>query len=169
MTSSLKFGAAAVALALATPQQAQAYEMVEHFREAGHFGIGLGGGTGVSGLSMKYFIADAFSVQGVVGLGNWDSLGINADFLFEMPAFYKNEEALDIGWELGAGAWTWIGNDFVFGIEGVAGIQFDLNVIPLDIVFEYRPSFKFVGDWGDGDGFDFDPVSFGGHVRFYLL
>lgn len=159
------------------PSTAYAYEMVEHFREKGHFGLGLGAGTSVAGVSMKYFLADAFSIQGVVGLSGYggnEALGVSADFLFEMPAFYKNAEALDIAWELGAGAYTWIGNDLHFGIQGVAGIQFNLNVIPLDIVLEYRPNFHFAGPYygnnpNYNDGFYFDPVSFGGHIRFYLF
>lgn len=51
-------------------------------------------------------------------------------------------------------------NGVTLGISGVAGLEFSLNVIPLDVVLEYRPRLLLI------DEVDFDLVTFSGHVRY---
>jgi hypothetical protein len=153
----------------------------------GNFGIGVGGGTGTTGISMKYYLSDASALQGVVGVwgvGRYehDGLGLSADYLFEMPAF-ATSEVVDVGWNVGPGLWLaansygynsyahdpyWHDSDWhesdrlLVGASGVLGLEFLIQPIPLDIVLEYRPSVMVV------PGLGFDLVSFDGHVRFYF-
>jgi hypothetical protein len=149
---------------------------------SGNFGIGIGGGTATSGLSMKYYMSDSTALQGVIGVwgygrGYGDTLGVSLDYLFEMPEFAKSD-VICLGWNLGPGLWAGAWNDSdkwdddrwsngndgggYFGVSGVVGLEFLFQPLPFDIVLEYRPSIIIAPVVG------FDPVSFDGHVRFYF-
>ena len=72
-----------VALSLAAVEAAHAGDPI---RSGGNFGLGLGGGLAVSGLSGKYWLAEAHALQGVVGawgLGRagGSSLGVGLDLV----------------------------------------------------------------------------------------
>ena len=54
-------------LALVTPISAHAAAPIQ---DGGNFGVGFGGGAGVSGVSAKYFVGSDFAIQGMVGVNN---------------------------------------------------------------------------------------------------
>lgn len=160
--------ALSLAVLTATPALAAEFDAVP--RQPGKIGLGLGGGTDVSGLSMKYTFDDSFSIQGVVGYwsrGRYyyddDYLGISASFLVEMPAITETPE-IELGWAVGAGPYLGIGNDFWLGGHGVIGLELNVKEIPLEFTIEFRPNFLLIG----AGAFDFDPVSFGGHLRWWF-
>ncbi len=160
---------AVLGLSLILSAAAWAVEPAPAVRGGGHFGIGFGGGTAVSGISGKYFLADAMALQFVVGGAGYgrddfdSSLGVDVDVLWEMPALAHAAGAFELGWSAGVGGWAWVGDPFWLGANGIVGLEFNLEPIPLDIVLEYRPALRVVPD-----GLGFDLVDFGGHVRFYF-
>lgn len=145
------------------------------FREAGRFGLGLGAGTSTAGLSGKYFLSSAMSLQGVLGAGYGDSryyssagggwssgLGLGVDLLFEMPAFY-DEQDLELAWAIGPGLGIWADDDdFAAALSGALGFECNVLAAPIDIVVEYRPRVLLVPDVA------FDWFSLSGHIRYYF-
>lgn len=131
----------------------------------GNFGLGLGAGTHVSGISGKYWLASDFSAQAVVGAwglgrGTGGALGVSADGLFELPRLLQ-DDALDIGWNIGPGVNLAVGNAVGLGVNGVLGLEFNIHAVPIDIVLEYRPGISVIPD------VNADLIGFGGHIRVY--
>ena len=143
----------------------------DNIRTGGKFGIGIGGGTGVSGVSMKYWLDSSQALQGVVGIwglgrGHGGSvLGLNGDYLWEGPSLFKNG-VIDIGWNLGLGPFLGVGlgeaDAFWLGVNGVLGIEFNFVPVPIDITLEYRPGLSIFPD------VDADLINFGGHIRYFF-
>lgn len=137
-------------------------------RSGGNFGLGLGGGLAVSGLSGKYWLADAHALQGIVGawgLGRagGSSLGVGLDYLIEMPTI-TDTEPVEIGWNLGLGGTVGVGGGGLgwVGASGVAGLEFNFHPVPIDLVLEYRPGVVVVPAFGAA------LVNFSGHIRYYF-
>ena len=120
-------------------------------------------------------MADMMAVQATIGAHGhgrhywdhqqnhrWGGISVGADLLFLMPIIHSAEH-FELGWNLGFGPGVSLWNTGLgMAVEGVAGLEMNLKVIPLDIVLEYRPGLGIVPDIG------FDPVNFGGHIRFYF-
>ncbi|TNE86265.1 MAG: hypothetical protein EP330_21220 [Deltaproteobacteria bacterium] len=140
----------------------------EPIRSSGNFGLGIGSGTHSSGLSMKYYAADNHAFQGVVGwwgLGRGadnDGIGASFDYLIEGPAL-AHGDGLEIGWNIGPGVNTVITDNkgAALGVNGVLGLEFNIDPVPLDVVLEYRPGLRVVPD------LEADFVGFGAHIRVY--
>lgn len=133
-------------------------------QSAGNLGVGLGGGTHVSGLSLKYFGAEAVALQGVVGFygAGRDATGLGAslDLLYEQKPLASGS-VLDLGWNIGPGVNVGIGDNLLLGAGGVAGLEFRFHDVPLDLVLEYRPGLTILPD------VDLDLIGFGAHLRVY--
>ena len=134
-------------------------------RQGGNFGIGVGGGYGVTGLSMKYFMTPGTAVQSTIGIHTgyrFDYIGATFDYLIEIPEFVQSD-VVNIGPSIGPGValglWD---NGLAVGVSGVGGIEFMLNPVPLDFVLEWRPTVHVVPD------VNLDLVRFTGHIRFYF-
>ncbi|MGM0558377.1 MAG: hypothetical protein ACQEVA_18475 [Myxococcota bacterium] len=145
------------------------------------FGIGIGSSNMASGLSLKS-AQGATAYQFVVGAwrGGWYSgarfgpnrdyrgyyggLGASFDFLLEQPPIVSTEP-FDLGWNAGLGAGLGIDPDGFWGLggNGVVGLEFNFNPIPIDFTLEYRPALYI---YDNGVGFDF--IDFGAHLRFWL-
>lgn len=133
-------------------------------RQAGNFGIGLGSSNRAAGLSMKYFMTGSQALQGTIGVpfgGNY--IGLGADYLFELPALYSGE-VLELGWSIGPGVGLGLGRDSYIGADAglVAGLEFNFNPIPIDLVLEWRPNVDILPDFG------LDFINFSGHLRYYF-
>ena len=133
----------------------------------GDFGIGVGGGLGVSGLSMKAPFGPV-AVQGVIGTYGWngyyddDRLGVSVDLLWSQPEFASGGP-VNLAWNIGFGGAVGVGrNDPLVGISGVAGLEFIVQPAPIDIVLEYRPGIIL------SPGTDVELVNFSGHIRYYF-
>lgn len=142
-------------------------------RSAGNFGLGVGGGYWLDGLSLKYFMGDNASLQGVIGGYGWGykngndyyydggGIGISGDYLWEMPAL-TNNEAFELGWAAGLGPSVSLSDNwFGLGVHGTLGLEFNFNPIPIDLVLEYKPGIYVV------PGVGADLWNFGGHIRIY--
>lgn len=157
-----------------------------------NLGLGIGGGEGLTGLSVKYFIGSDFALQGVIGVWNplgfenqWlladapgfspeaNGFGFNLDALFESQPWISGS-AVDLAFDGGLGVNaipTGIGpgSDWL-GISLVGGFEVDIEAIPVDLVFEYRPNLWLMSGLGDGGwtlGDNLDWFAFVLHVRVY--
>jgi len=146
-------------------------------RQVGNVGIGLGAGTLATGFSVKYHMDPKMSRQGNVGLwrsgwycnrfrcwGGGQSLAASGDLIFEMPVLTGNKD-VTLAWEVGGGVGLGLseyGNHVGFAINGVVGLQVNIDVVPLDVVLEYRPGIYLA------PGFGFDLVNGGAHIRYYF-
>ena len=133
----------------------------------GDFGIGVGGGLGVSGLSMKAPFGPV-AVQGVIGTYGWngyyddDRLGVSVDLLWSQPEFASGGP-VNLAWNIGFGGGVGVGSgNPLVGISGVAGLEFIVQPAPIDIVLEYRPTLIVQ------PGTDMELVNFSGHIRYYF-
>lgn len=131
------------------------------------FGIGLGAGFGVSGISGKYWISEKNAFQGVIGgwgfarSGSSIGLGVGLDYLWEMPTITQAGPML-LGWNLGFGGTVGLAAPLAAGVSGVAGLEFNFQPVPIDITIEYRPGISFL------PGVGADLVNFSGHVRYHF-
>ena len=151
--------AALLGLLVAAPQPAAAQQQV---REAGNIGVGVGGNILGVGVSGKYFINEANAVQALVGMGaGGGTLLVSADYLYNFDPFVRKEE-ISIGWYAGFGGGLILGSS-VLAVAGVVGSDVDLDDLPLDIFFEYRPTLFF-----SPAGSAFRADSFGAGLRYYF-
>jgi len=138
-------------------------------REPGRIGLGVGGGTRTTGLSLKATVDQALSLQLVAGVDSGatndrgGTLALAGSALVEMPALFDDPD-LEIAWCAGAGPYIAVGDEFWFGAHAILGLEFNLRVIPLEFQIEYRPSLELVGP----DGLDLVLVDFGGHLRWWF-
>lgn len=162
MTPARKMALTAL-LALALTSIASTASAGAPIRQGGNFGIGLGGGTVNSGLSLKYFTTSSQSLQGTIGFNlRADYIGATVDYLFEMPTLVSSS-VVDIGWAIGPGVGIGVSdNFFLAAVSAAPGLEFNFNPIPIDLVLEWRPTVVIVPD------VDFDLIGFTGHIRFYF-
>lgn len=146
---------------LALPSVAEAASPI---RTQGNLGLGLGSGVYHSGLSVKYFAGATHSLQGVIGTHGFSGgLGVSADYLYEMPTIIGDTTGIELGWAIGAGPSIGIDDNYLeLGGHGTIGLEINIQAVPIDIVFEYKPGFVI----RDGD-LDADLYNFAGHIRFY--
>ncbi len=151
-------------------------------RESGKFGLGVGAGTLSRGFSLKYFMSNDLSVQGVVGVYGYgysdcwityqgacrrrsrgSAVALGADILSERPDIFSNG-AVSLAWNVGAGLGLGIptSDDLGLSISLIAGFEINIDALPIDIVLEYRPTL-FVSPFTA-----FDYTYFTGHIRYYF-
>ncbi len=166
MPTSRRRHIAAAAAVLAAHQLASTFAAGSPDK-AGSFGVGLGTGTGASGLSAKYNLTDGTSIQ--ANVGTWGSdyttyggLALSADYLL-MEGKLAGGAAVQVNWNLGVGlgAAFWADTMYLAG-AGVAGLEFNLRKFPIDVVLEARPIFSISPSSG------FGRVAVTGHLRYWL-
>ncbi len=121
-------------------------------RNGGNLGFGLGGGTLVSGIDMKYWFNPEMSFQATAG---WYDLsrgfdtvviGLDADVLFELPPLTQSE-SLDIVLALGPGAIGASGGGVdLIGANLVVALTFNIDAVPMDLSIDYRPTIFFIDE-----------------------
>jgi hypothetical protein len=141
-----------------------------------NFGIGIGQGTGASGLSGKFMIPGG-AIQGVLGFWgrfdgghsgpgrpHLDGIALSVDYLFEMPSLARSEYfSLDWCFGLGGGIGVSTGGGAPgIAAAGIAGLEFNFTKVPLDVAIEYRPAVGIVPDPWIG------LVGFTAHVRLWF-
>ncbi|MDX9729893.1 MAG: hypothetical protein RBT50_11570 [Bacteroidales bacterium] len=134
-----------VLAALATGAQAQSYKSA----------IGLRGGD-PSGITFKTFINSTNALELIAGTGYW---GNN----FSITGFYQWQKPTDwtpnLDWFIGPGAHLGFWNkDYQYtgvlvGIDGIIGLEYTLDDIPLNFGFGAGPTFHFINNgWGHWNG-----------------
>lgn len=166
------FALTLTALALAAPA---AHAAPDQIRAAGKIGLGLGSGTLANGLSAKWYVTNLHALQfnlGSFGGGGADhrwhrvaGFAFSADYLIEFPDIVTAGRAFVLGWNAGLGLGIGVADghgELAVAASGVVGLEFRIIPVPIDIVLEFRPGFLIVPD------FDFDPVDFTAHIRYYF-
>jgi hypothetical protein len=125
-------------------------------------GLGLGGGTFTSGVTVKHYLREGVAVQGVAGIGYGATLG--ADLVKEFPALVSVEEG-ELFWGVGGGAAiVTYGRAGLLGIAGVAELGWHFEDVPVEIVVDWRPVFV----TGDALISGFGGIGGAGAVRYYF-
>ena len=148
-----------------------------HFRQAGHVGIGIGGGTWVSGLSAKFMLADQHALQLVVGYAgrpwgywrDWSRPGFGAelDYLYHFPEFFQSE-VVNLGWNIGVGGTVGIvpRSGIGIGVNGIVGFEILFQPVPMDLVIEYHPGIMILA--GGQAGIYPALLDFSAHLRWWF-
>jgi len=139
------------------------------------FGIGLGLGSQVEGISIKLHDSTAayqMVIGGYGGFGNFGEVwGARIDYLGEIPAFVQTD-VLDLAANFGIGGFGgYVNPEFEGGAEGVVALEALLVPIPVDVVVEWTPMFLITNlDWDYNGPADqrFHPAAFALHARIWL-
>jgi len=130
-------------LLLATAASAQTESVTP--RTEGVSSIGLGGGTGIYGLSGSHWLSDTASINVVAGPWlTYSNLGggVEVDYLSQMPTLSETRNVV-LGWHAGGGVAMGIqtGLGAAAGITGagIAGVNVHFRPTPVELVVEYRP------------------------------
>lgn len=119
-------------------------------------GIRFGGTNGYGGAAF----------DGLFNMGQFSRIhtdlgfykgGVGIDALWDF--LYKPLGTEAFSWYVGAGASTYIGDDFQIGVSGEIGIQYYFNSVPISLGFDWRPTM-----WITNTRFGAD--SFGLNVRY---
>lgn len=122
-------------------------------------GIGLRGGF-ASGLTVKHFLSENKAIEGIFD-SRWHGFSFTGLYEIHNQAF--NTERLN--WYYGVGGHigffdtrykNWgdnSGNYTIIGIDGILGLEYNFEEIPINIGIDWKPAFNLVGYsgfWGDG-------------------
>lgn len=131
------------------------------FVAAQDYDTGIGLRLGFSnGLGIKHFFGDRAAVEGILST-RWKG--------FDLTGLYEiHDEAFDVyrlRWYFGFGAhvgfWNsentpWgdeVKNYTVIGVDGILGIEYTFESIPINIGLDWKPAFNlsgYAGFWADG-------------------
>jgi hypothetical protein len=122
-------------------------------------GIGLRGGF-ASGLTIKHFIKPTKAIEGIFD-SRWHGFSVTGLYEIHARAFDTNR----LNWYYGIGGhigfWdtkykTWgdnTGNYTIIGIDGILGLEYNFEEIPINLSIDWKPSYNlsgYSGFWGDG-------------------
>ncbi|QGY45531.1 hypothetical protein GM418_18195 [Maribellus comscasis] len=122
-------------------------------------GIGIRGGPS-NGLTIKHFITDNAALEGILA-SRWE--GFNVTGLYEIHAVAFDTPRLNWYYGFGGhiGFWDGSKNDYWFddsdnytvvGIDGILGIEYNIESIPFNISLDWKPGINLIGYqgfWGD--------------------
>ncbi len=139
--------------------------------KGGPFGLGIGGGYLVNGVSAKYYLSERLAVQGVVGSWGFNTIALGGSVLFPQPNLYESPDFL-VAWNFGAGGGVGLaGSSTLFIVNGVAGIELEVVELPLEFVLEWRPGVA-TANWrnngGTTNGVGLVLWNAGLHIRYFF-
>jgi hypothetical protein len=123
-------------------------------------GIGFRGGLS-NGLTVKHFISSNTAIEGLLST-RWKGFHITG--LYEIHAQAFNTPRLNWYYGFGGhiGFWDgysdhpWFKDDVnshsVIGVDGIIGIEYNIEAIPFNISLDWKPGFNIIGYtgfWGD--------------------
>lgn len=121
-------------------------------------GIGVRGGFS-NGLTVKHFINNNAAIEGILS-SRWR--GFNITGLYEIHAQAFNTPRLH--WYYGVGGhvgfwdgyrnhpWFKDGTYTIIGVDGILGLEYNIDVIPFNISLDWKPALNLIGYtgfWGD--------------------
>lgn len=151
-------------------------EVATHAHVNKTLGIGIQGGTLVSGISLKKLLSSEWAVEGTLGVGGYGPYFGGASFtnlgfsvLHEGQRLGGNAQ-LNLNWEAGVGAGAWVlqgpytfsGRNSLF-VHGVLGLSLQIIRVPLELTLDFRPVLvlgNFLPGWWVGGA--------GAGMRFYF-
>ncbi|MFA5327988.1 MAG: hypothetical protein WC384_09370 [Prolixibacteraceae bacterium] len=121
-------------------------------------GIGIRSGWG-SGLSWKHFLGEQTAFEGILN-SQWKGFSLTGLFEIHKNAFNADR----LYWYYGGGGhigfWNGkynsrfdAGNNTIIGIDGVLGLEYNFDFIPINLSVDWKPALNLVGVsgfWGDG-------------------
>ena len=126
-------------------------------------GIGVRGGFS-NGLTIKHFISERAAIEGIIS-SRWKGFNITGLYEIHQQAF----DVAHLNWYYGAGGHIgfWKGRDVswgdnrdddytVIGIDGILGIEYNFQEIPINISLDWKPTMNIIGYsgfWGDEGAF----------------
>jgi len=125
-------------------------------------GIGFRGGLS-NGLTIKHFLDSETALEGLASF-RWSGYHITGLYEKHAPAF----DVLGFNWYYGVGGHIgfWDGDDnpwfddnqsyTVVGVDGIIGLEYTFEEIPINLSVDWKPAFNLAGDtgfWGDDAGF----------------
>lgn len=143
-------------------------------------GVGFGGGTMASPLTVKFYMSEDTALQLFFGTYFGWGFGLSGDFVLEFASITtanddSGQEIGELFAGIGGGAGFASGYErgglYGVGINGVLELGWHFSQFPLEFIIDWRPTF-FFGDLNrDFYGIDdtgFIPFGFGGAVRYYF-
>lgn len=113
----------------------------ERVRQAGNIGLGFGGTSFAGGVSGKYFVNEANAFQGLVGLREDGTVVVfQFDYLYNFEPIWADSRNT-LGWYAGfGGQLAPLADDGSLAASGIIGLDFDIDIAPLDVYLEGRPT-----------------------------
>lgn len=121
-------------------------------------GIGVRGGLS-NGLTVKHFLNSNAAVEGILST-RWQ--GVNITGLYEIHSQAFQTPRLNWYYGLGGHIGFWDGNRnhpwfndgsyTIVGIDGIIGLEYNIEPIPFNISLDYKPAINLIGHtgfWGD--------------------
>jgi hypothetical protein len=131
------------------------------FASAQDYNTGVGLRLGFSnGLTVKHFLSHRSAVEGLL-VTRWRGFEITGLFEVHNQAF----DVERLNWYLGGGAhlgfwngdnttWGEVGTNYtLIGVDGILGIEYNFNEVPINLSLDWKPAFNltgYSGFWGDG-------------------
>jgi hypothetical protein len=119
--------------------------------------LGLRAGYPYWGLTIKHFLSENHAIEGIMA-SNYGGLVITG--LYENEHWTGQYPALNWYWGFGAhvGFWDAGANKYVestytgsvIGIDGVLGLEYTFDEIPLNLAFDIQPTVNLIGSPGWG-------------------
>ena len=122
-----------------------------------NWGVGLRPGIVATGITVKGFIGGANALEGILSFVD----GVNFYGLYERNV-PLNGKGLNFYYGAGGNIGNWEKkkkDKFTVGIDGVMGIEYKVDGVPIVFGIDYKPAINLIGH----DGFIWD--DFGLHVR----
>jgi hypothetical protein len=121
-------------------------------------GIGLRSGWG-NGLTVKHFLHENAALEGLLDW-RWHGFAITGLYEIHHQAFDVNR----LNWYYGVGGHIGFwdgkydnrfdsGTNTVIGIDGILGLEYNFEEIPINLSVDWKPAFNLFGNsefWGDG-------------------
>lgn len=122
-------------------------------------GIGLRGGIS-NGITVKHFISENTAIEGILDT-RWKGFILTGLYEFENPAF----NTIGLSWYYGfgghIGSWaennnnppSWWENNHeggyvIIGADGIIGIEYTFDMIPINVSLDWKPGINFIGHTG---------------------
>lgn len=105
--------------------------------------------------SFKYFFNQKTAVEGLVSFSDPFAFGALVEKQTTLPLRGLN-------WFYGAGAYFAFGSDQRFGLQGIAGLDYKLGSLPLNISLDWKPELNLTRE------FSFEPAVVGLTARYVI-
>lgn len=105
--------------------------------------------------SFKYFLNQKTAVEGLVSFSD----------PFAFGALLEKQTALPLrglNWFYGAGAYLAFGSDQRFGLQGIAGLDYKLGTLPINLALDWKPELNITR------AFSFEPAAVGLTARYVI-
>jgi len=110
-------------------------------------GIGLRGGFS-SGLTLKHFVGKKSAFEGIAAINFGLTTGYELTGLYEIHGLAFQVERLNLYFGAGAHIGTYDDSNskgINIGVDGILGIEYNFNEVPINIGFDWKPMYHIVG------------------------